>query len=78
MVRQMPQSEKGVPLQVYAFTNDINWVNYEGIQADIFDHIMAVASFFELKIFQFPNELKVSIDQGKLIPDDDSGIRLTP
>jgi miniconductance mechanosensitive channel len=61
MVRQMPPGEKGVALQVYAFTNDINWVNYESIQADIFDHILSVVKFFDLKVFQFPNELKVAL-----------------
>lgn len=64
MVRQMPPGEKGVPLQIYAFTNDTNWVNYEGIQADIFDHILSVAGFFELKIFQYPTEIQVSIGKG--------------
>lgn len=57
MVRQMPSGEKGVPLQVYAFTNDIAWVNYEGIQADIFDHILSVVPFFGLRIFQFPSQI---------------------
>jgi miniconductance mechanosensitive channel len=61
MVRQMPPGEKGVALQIYAFTNDVNWVNYEGIQADIFDHILSVVSFFDLKVFQFPSEMKVNI-----------------
>lgn len=66
MVRQMPPGEKGVALQIYAFTNDINWVNYEGIQADIFDHILSVVSFFELKVFQFPAELNVKVDGGQM------------
>lgn len=66
MVRQMPPGEKGVALQIYAFTNDINWVNYEGIQADIFDHILSVVSFFELKVFQFPAELNVKVDGGQV------------
>ncbi len=59
MVRQMPPGEKGVPLQVYAFVNDVAWVNYEAVQADIFDHILSVASFFDLKIFQFPSQLTI-------------------
>jgi miniconductance mechanosensitive channel len=54
IVRQLPPSENGLPLEIYAFTNDINWVNYEGIQADIFDHILAVAKEFDLDIFQNP------------------------
>lgn len=65
MVRQMPPGEKGVALQIYAFTNDVNWINYEEIQADIFDHILSVISFFELKVYQFPAELNVNIDGGQ-------------
>ena len=61
MVRQMPPDEKGVPLQIYAFTNDIVWVNYEAIQADIFDHIMAVVPFFGLRIFQFPSQVSFQL-----------------
>jgi len=60
MVRQMPPGEKGVALQIYCFTNDVKWLNYEGIQADIFDHVLAVAGFFDLKIFQFPSQLTIN------------------
>jgi len=66
MVRQMPPVEKGVPLQIYAFTNDINWVNYEGIQADIFDHILSVINFFGLKVFQLPAEISVNLGDDAL------------
>ncbi|HBH12108.1 MAG: MscS Mechanosensitive ion channel [Clostridiales bacterium 38_11] len=55
IVRQLPPGENGLPLEIYAFTNDIDWVNYEGIQADIFDHILAVAKEFDLIIFQNPS-----------------------
>jgi miniconductance mechanosensitive channel len=61
MVRQMAPSEKGIPLEIYAFTNDIAWVNYEAIQSDIFDHILSRISFFELKVFQDPSEITVYI-----------------
>ncbi len=54
MVRQMPPGEHGVQLEIYAFTNDTNWINYENIQADIFDHIFAVAKEFDLRMFQEP------------------------
>lgn len=52
MVRQMPPDEKGLPLQVYCFTNTVEWIEYERIQADIFDHILAATSDFGLKVFQ--------------------------
>jgi miniconductance mechanosensitive channel len=54
IVRQLPPDKDGLPLEIYAFTNDINWVNYEGIQADIFDHILAIMEEFHLHIFQSP------------------------
>ncbi len=55
MVRQLPATEVGLPLELYFFSNDKNWVNYEAIQADIFDHLYAAAPLFELRIFQHPS-----------------------
>jgi len=55
MVRQLAPGETGLPLEIYAFTNDINWAVYESVQADIFDHIFAVAPEFGLRIFQKPS-----------------------
>ena len=52
MVRQMQPTEFGVPLQIYAFSNDKKWVNYEEIQSDIFDHVISAAPMFDLKIYQ--------------------------
>ena len=54
LVRQLPQGENGLPLEIYAFTDDTKFENYERIQSDIFDHIFAVAKEFELRIFQSP------------------------
>jgi miniconductance mechanosensitive channel len=54
MVRQLPPSPDGLPLEIYVFTNDTKWVNYEGIQADIFDHLLAAMSYFDLRVFQHP------------------------
>lgn len=55
MVRQLSATDTGVPLELYFFSNDQNWVNYEGIQADIFDHLYAIAPQFGLRIFQHPS-----------------------
>jgi miniconductance mechanosensitive channel len=55
MVRQLPASAVGLPLELYFFTNDVAWVNYEKIQADIFDHLFAVAPHFNLRVFQEPS-----------------------
>ena len=55
MVRQLAPREYGLPLEVYAFTNTVAWTEYEDIQADIFDHLLTVASEFELEVFQQPS-----------------------
>ncbi|WP_336775684.1 mechanosensitive ion channel family protein [Paenibacillus sp. MMO-58] len=55
IVRQLAPAENGLPLEIYAFTNDINWAVYEGVQSDIFDHILAVAPEFGLHVFQSPS-----------------------
>ncbi len=55
LVRQLDPTINGIPLQIYAFSKDVEWVNYEGIQSDIFDHILAVISQFELSLFQSPS-----------------------
>jgi miniconductance mechanosensitive channel len=60
MVRQLPPTELGLPLEIYAFTNDTAWVNYEEIQSDIFDHLLAIIGEFDLRIYQSPtgNDIK--------------------
>ena len=54
LVRQLPPTETGLPLEIYVFTNDNNWVPYEEIQADIFDHLLAAVPGFGLRVFQSP------------------------
>ena len=54
LVRQLPPGPNGLPLEIYVFTNDTAWANYEAIQADIFDHILAVVPEFDLRVFQNP------------------------
>lgn len=54
MVRQLQSQNKGVPLEIYAFSNNTAWVAYEGIQADIFDHLYANIGYFDLRLFQEP------------------------
>ncbi len=55
LIRQLAPSEMGVAIEVYVFTNTTNWVEYEGIQADIFDHLLAAVPAFDLKVFQTPS-----------------------
>lgn len=55
MVRHLQPTEKGLPLQVYVFSKEQQWVNYEALQADIFDHILSAVSEFDLRVFQNPS-----------------------
>lgn len=55
MVRQLEPAERGLPIEIYAFANVTEWVKYENIQGDIFDHIFAVLPEFDLRIFQNPS-----------------------
>ncbi|MDN5314790.1 MAG: miniconductance mechanosensitive channel [Clostridiales bacterium] len=55
MVRQLPPKEYGLPIELYMFTKTTDWSEYETIQADIFDHILAVAPLFGLRLFQNPS-----------------------
>jgi miniconductance mechanosensitive channel len=52
LIRQLQPSQSGIPIEIYVFTNDTNWINYENIQSDIFDHLLAALPMFELAAFQ--------------------------
>ena len=52
LVRQLQPTDKGLPIEIYVFSNDQRWVQYEDIQADIFDHIFAALPEFGLRPFQ--------------------------
>ena len=54
MVRQLQPTEIGLPLEIYCFSSTTEWVKYEGLMSDIFDHLMAAAPYFGLQIFQSP------------------------
>ncbi|MDM8347445.1 mechanosensitive ion channel family protein [Pseudomonas sp. sp1636] len=55
LVRQLSPTADGLPLELYCFTNTIAWGSYEGIQADIFDHLLAILPEFGLRVFQHPS-----------------------
>ena len=55
LVRQMQPTETGLPLEIYAFTATVAWAEYEAIQADIFDHLLAILPEFDLRLFQSPS-----------------------
>lgn len=54
LVRQLQPTTNGLPLEIYVFTKDVAWVKHESVQADIFDHILAVVPQFGLRVFQNP------------------------
>jgi miniconductance mechanosensitive channel len=60
MVRELEQSEKGIPVQIYAFSSSTIWTIYEKTQSDIFDHIYATIPLFDLRIFQAPSGLDLT------------------
>ena len=57
MVRQLPPNELGIPLELYCFCTEKSWINYEAVQADIFDHVMAMLDVFDLRAYQRDSHL---------------------
>ncbi|MNE79267.1 Miniconductance mechanosensitive channel YbdG [compost metagenome] len=55
LVRQLSPTADGLPLQLYCFTNTTAWAEYEAIQADLFDHLLAILPEFGLRVFQHPS-----------------------
>lgn len=56
LIRQLAPTEKGLPIEIYVFVNDIRWIHYEAIQSDIFDHLLASLPVFDLRAFQLPSD----------------------
>jgi len=56
MVRQLAPTPQGLPMEIYAFSSDKRWEQYEHIMADIFDHIVAAVPYFNLELFEYPTE----------------------
>ncbi len=57
LVRQLQSGPNGLPIEIYVFSNDQDWVRYEAIQADIFDHFLAIIPIFDLRVFQYPTDI---------------------
>jgi len=66
MVRQLPSSPLGVPIEIYCFSNEKDWAIYETIVADIFDHLYAATSYFDLTLFEQPSGQTLSKALNKL------------
>ena len=54
LVRQLAPTDRGLPIEIYVFVNDVAWVNYENVQGDIFDHLIASLDRFDLRAYQMP------------------------
>ncbi len=67
LVRQLAPTPKGLPIQVYVFTTTTAWVEYETIQADIFDHLLAAVPEFDLRVYQDPTDAEIAV---RLTGDD--------
>jgi miniconductance mechanosensitive channel len=61
LVRQLQPGNAGLPIEIYCFTNDTDWGVYEGVQSDIFDHILAIMHEFDLRVFQDPTGADMSL-----------------
>jgi len=57
MTRQLDPTPQGIPIEIYTFSSDKRWQNYEYIMADIFDHLLAAVPYFDLEIFELPSTL---------------------
>jgi miniconductance mechanosensitive channel len=55
LVRHLAPPPQGLPMEIYGFSSDQAWANFEAIQADIFDHLLAIVPEFELRVFQYPS-----------------------
>jgi miniconductance mechanosensitive channel len=60
MTRQLPPTTQGIPIEIYAFSKDKRWQNYEYIMADIFDYIIAAVPYFDLEVFELASEFNSS------------------
>ena len=64
LVRQLPPGADGLPIEIYIFTKTTAWVAYESIQADIFDHLLAIIPEFGLRVYQKPSGMDVRALEG--------------
>ena len=67
MVRQLAPTSKGIPLEIYCFSTNKQWANYEMVMADIFDHVIAAIPYFDLEVFEEPtgNDIKSLVNQSQ-------------
>lgn len=70
LVRQLAPTPEGLPLEIYVFTSDTRWARYEAVQADVFDHILAIVPEFGLSVYQRPSgtDLGAALEEGVYAP----------
>ena len=64
LVRELQDSNYGIPLQIYIFLNTVIWAEYEAIQADIFDYLYSVMRLFDLEAYQYESETSKGYETG--------------
>ena len=60
MARQLAPTTQGIPIEIYAFSSDKRWQNYEYIMADIFDHLIAAVPYFDIELFELPSSINLN------------------
>ena len=75
LVRQLAPASEGVPIEIYVFSGEQRWVQYEAIMGDIFDHLLAVLDQFDLRVFQQPGGADVSRLAPLVSAQSDSNLR---
>lgn len=74
MSRQLEPTANGLPLEIYCFTNTTNWIEYEGIASDIFDHLLSIIPEFGLRVFQQPNGFDMRELRPHPLPQQDPSV----
>jgi len=72
LVRHLQPTDRGLPIEIYVFSKDQRWANYESIQADIFDHVMAAIPHFGLRVYQNPTGGDISSLADRFTPAKDN------
>jgi len=64
LIRQLQSTSEGLPMEIYVFSRDTDWINYEDFQSDVFDHLLAMVPEFGLRVFQSPSgeDLRMVVD----------------
>jgi len=68
LVRELTPNQTGLPVEIYGFTRTTDWLEYESIQSDIIDHLLAAAPYFDLRVFQDPTGKDFSTLAGTTTP----------